>query len=318
MLNRKKVLLTVISPIFNEQDSIELLYKDLKKELIILGEKYEVIFVDDGSSDGSPQVLERLARRDKLIKVISFNKNYGQTAAITAGLSEANGKIILFIDSDLQNDPADFKLLLKKIDEGFDVVSGWRKNRKDPYFTRVLPSNVANRLISFMTGVKIHDFGCTLKAYKREYIMNIRLYGEMHRFIPAYAAQNGALISEVVVRHHSRKFGHSHYGLWRIIKVIFDVSTVKFLSDYSSKPLYLFGSFSVVTFFLAIVIFLFVVVRVVFFAGGWISPMILLSGIMVILSFQFFLIGLLAEILVRIYFESTNRVPYVIKKTMNI
>lgn len=313
-----KIQLSIISPVYNEEQNIKLLYDKLKKVVGRLALSCEIIFINDGSNDQSSQVLAKIATTDKLFKVIEFRRNFGQTSAITAGIKNTSGDIIVLIDADLQNDPDDIVKLLSKINEGFDVVSGWRKDRKDAFFTRVLPSIIANKIISRIVGVNLHDYGCTLKAYKREIIKNITIYGEMHRLIPAYAAFEGAKITEVVVKHHPRKFGKSNYNLWRIVKLLFDLSTVKFLNDFSTKPLYLFGTFGLSIFALGFLVFLFVVVRVVFFAGSWISPMILLSGLMALLSIQFILIGLLAEILIRIYFESQGKTPFSIKRTINL
>lgn len=314
----KKCQISVISPIYNEEKNIPTLYDGLKNVLDKLGQSYEIIFINDGSRDRSSEILARIASADRLIKIIEFAKNYGQTPAITAGIKSASGKIVILIDSDLQNDPNDIPELVKHIKGGYDVVSGWRKHRKDPFLSKVLPSRVANKIISMVVGVNLHDYGCTLKAYKRDILKNFNLYGEMHRFIPAYAAQSGAKIIEVPVNHHPRKFGISHYSLWRILKVLFDLSTIKFLNDYSTKPLYLFGGIGLSFFFFAVSLFFLVAARVLFFHGGWISPMILLSGLMVVLSFQFILIGLLAEIIVRIYFESQKKSPYIISKTKNL
>lgn len=314
---QKKIVLSVITPVYNEKDNIRILYERLTSELKSLNVGYELVVVDDGSSDGSQKLLEKIAGKDKKVRLVIFRKNFGQTAAIAAGIDYSKGRWIVLIDADLQNDPRDIKRLLAKAKEGYDVVSGWRKNRKDPLFTKVIPSKVANFMIAFLTGVRLHDFGCTLKLYKREFISTEKLYGEMHRFIPAYAFMGGARITEIEVKHYPRVHGKSHYNLSRTLKVFFDIFTVKFLSDYSTKPLYLFGGVGVFTFIMAVIIFSFVVIRVTVFNGGWISPMILLSGVMIILSFQFLLIGLLAEMLTRTYFESTNKTPYIISKKVN-
>lgn len=317
MVRKKGLDLSVISPVYNEDRNLPLFYKKLKNELGKLVLSYEIIFVNDGSSDRSSQVLQLLSDKDKSVKMIEFARNFGQTAAISAGVRSAQGKVIVLMDSDLQNDPKDIKKLLEKLQEGFDLVSGWRKNRKDPFLTRTFPSTVANKIVSLVTGVKLNDHGCTLKAYKDEIIKKMNLYGEMHRLIAAYAVLNGAKIAEIPVSHHPRKFGKSKYNFWRVIKLLFDLLTVKFLNDFSTKPLYLFGAGGILVFLLGIIIFIFVTVRVVFFQGSWISPMILLAGLLVVLSFQFVLIGLLAEILVRIYFESQKNPPYVVTRKLN-
>lgn len=318
MQKKQNLSLSVVSPVYNEEKNLPLLYQKLRDELNGLCKNWEIIFVNDGSNDKSGQILDTLSKKDKSIKVIEFARNFGQTAAIAAGIKAASGNVIIFIDADLQNDPKDIKKLLDKINEGFDVVSGWRKDRKDKFFTKILPSKVANKLISIVTGVNLKDYGCTLKAYRKDALKNFTLYGEMHRLIPAYSVLNGAKITEVVVTHHPRKFGKSNYNLWRIIKVLFDLLTVKFLNDFSTKPLYLFGALGLLFFVIGVFTFVFVVARVVLFGGGWISPMILLSGLLVVLSVQFILIGLLAEIIVRTYFESQKKDPFVINRTINL
>lgn len=309
--------ISIVSPVYNEAKNLPIFYRKIVDSLKELKVEYEIIFINDGSFDKSGEVLLEFAKKNKKLKVIEFTRNFGQTAAIQAGIKLSSGKVIVLIDSDLQNDPEDIKKLLLKIAEGYDVVSGWRKKRKDPFLTRTLPSLVANKLISLIVGLNLHDYGCTLKAYRREVLDNFTLYGEMHRLVPVYAAFSGARITEVIVRHHPRKYGKSHYNMWRVFKILFDLLTVKFLHDFSSKPLYLFGMTGLAVFGVGIVMFLFVVVRVILFSGGWISPMILLSGLLVVLSFQFILIGLLAEIMVRVYFESQDRKPYVVKRKIN-
>ncbi len=318
MSTSRKSYISAISPIYDEEENVQLHYQKLSKILSILPYKYEIIFVNDGSTDGSSKLLSKIAESDTRVKIIELNRNYGQTAAISAGIAHATGEIVVLIDSDLQNDPNDIPSMLDKIKEGYDVVSGWRENRKDSLITKKIPSVVANWIISFVLGVNLHDYGCTLKAYRKEVLNNFNLYGEMHRFIPAYAALTGAKITEIPVNHYPRKFGKSHYSLSRVVKVIFDLITTKFLHDFSTKPLYFFGTMGLMIFLLGILLFVLVTIRVIFLQGGWISPMILLSGLMIILSFQFIFIGLLAEILIRIYFESQKKTPYIVKRTMNL
>ena len=234
--------LSLVIPIYNEEESLPLLFDAIHNALDSLPRTWEVILVDDGSRDKSLDVLRDLAKKDpKHIRVVAFRRNFGQTAAIAAGIDHAKGEIIVLLDADLQNDPADIPMMLDKLDEGYDVVSGWRVNRQDTYITRTLPSNLANGLISRVTGVELHDYGCTLKAYRREVLTGFRLYGEMHRFIPVFAHAVGAKIVEVPVHHHARQFGEAKYGLERTFKVLLDLFTVKFLLSYSSKPIYLFG-----------------------------------------------------------------------------
>ena len=237
--------LSVIIPLFNEEESIEPLYAKLIAALSSLHKSYEIIFVNDGSSDRSYEILSQLAGRDKNIKLIQFRRNFGQTAAMSAGFDHASGKIIIPMDADLQNDPADIHLLLAKLDEGYDVASGWRKERQDKEPMRIVTSKIANWIIGLFTGVKLHDSGCSLKAYRAEMLQGTRLYGEMHRFIPALANLMGARICEVPVSHHPRAYGKSKYGFKRILKVLLDLITVKFLADFSTKPLYMFGGIGV-------------------------------------------------------------------------
>ena len=238
--------LSVIAPVYNEVENLPILHQALHQALDDLGYPWEVIMVDDGSSDGSREVLESLAEKDPhYVRVVELRRNFGQTAAIAAGIDHAKGDIIVLIDADMQNDPADIPNLIKKVDEGYDVVSGWRHNRQDKFLTRKLPSRMANWLISVVTGVHLHDYGCTLKAYRSEIITDFRLYGEMHRFIPAYADSVGARITEVTVTHHPRVRGQTKYGLSRTFRVILDLFTVKFLISYAQKPIYLFGGLGV-------------------------------------------------------------------------
>jgi glycosyltransferase involved in cell wall biosynthesis len=283
------------------------------------GLRYELVFVDDGSTDGSGEELERMAHRDpKRIRVVQLRRNFGQTAAIAAGIDHATGEVIVLLDADLQNDPADIPMLLGKIDEGFDVVSGWRVDRKDVWLTRRLPSNLANALISWVTGVRLHDYGCTLKAYRREALQGFRLYGEMHRFIPAYAGNVGARIVEVPVRHHARRHGRTKYGLERTIKVLLDLLTVKFLMSYASKPIYLFGGAGALLILPSLLVLLFLMVRRVVLGVSVLgSPLFQTSTMLVILGFQSILMGLIAELLVRTYHESQAKPTYNVRRVIN-
>jgi glycosyltransferase involved in cell wall biosynthesis len=235
-------MLSVVIPAYNEEENVPILYEKLKKVLDSLGEDYEIIFVDDGSTDGTYQRLKQLAEKDSRLKVIRFKRNYGQTAAMSAGFEHAKGDVIITMDADLQNDPEDIPILLEKLKEGYHVVSGWRKDRKDPFLSRKLPSMIANWLISKITGVHLHDYGCTLKAYRAEVVKDLELFGDMHRFLPALTKRGGAKITEVVVRHHPRMFGKSKYGIGRTVRVLLDIMLVKFLNEYINKPLYMFGS----------------------------------------------------------------------------
>lgn len=308
--------LSLVIPVFNEQDNLPLLFQALNDAIPPLGLSWEVIFVDDGSRDKSLTVLKEQAVRDpEHVKVISFRRNFGQTAAIGAGIDHAAGDIIVLLDADMQNDPADIKMLLAKLDEGYDLVSGWRKHRKDNAITRNFPSMLANRLISYVTGVQLHDYGCTLKAYRRGALQGFRLYGEMHRFIPVFANSVGARITEVPVNHHPRKFGKTKYGLERTVKVVLDLFTVKFLVSYGAKPIYVFGGTGMLLIAASISLFVYLLIRRFFFLVSVLgSPFFQLSVMFFILGFQSILMGLIAELLVRTYYESQEKTIYVIRE----
>ncbi len=311
---------SVVIPVYNERENLPLLYEKLQGVLSRHPWTWEVVFVDDGSTDGSTEVLTQLARQDpEHVRVLVLRRNFGQTAAIAAGVDHARGGVIVLMDADLQNDPEDIPRLLDKIEEGADVVSGWRKDRKDPFLTRVLPSRIANALISKVTGVPLHDYGCTLKAYRRDILQSFRLYGEMHRFIPAYAAAVGARIVEIPVRHHPRRFGRSKYGLGRTLKVLLDLITVKYLISFSQKPIYLFGGMGLVLLVPGWLLLLFLIVRRIFWQVGILtSPLFLISLMFIILGFQSILMGLIAELLVRIYHESQGKPIYVVRQKLNV
>ncbi len=310
---------SIILPVYNEEENLPILFQQIFAVLNNLEQEFEVISVDDGSSDGSYKVLQELAQKEPRIKVISFRRNFGQTAAISAGIDNSRGEIIILMDSDLQNDAKDIPRLLKKLDEGFDVVSGWRKNRYDAALKRKLPSAIANRIISFVTGVHLHDYGCTLKAYRRGVFSQARLYGEMHRFIPAYAYWAGAKITEMEVTHHPRIYGKSKYGLGRIVKVLLDLTTVKFLSSYSTKPIYIFGGVGFVSMLGGILSGILVLYHKWFrkiYAHR--NPFLLLALFLFLVGLLFLMLGLLAELLVRIWYESQGKTTYAIKDTVNI
>src|SRR5215471_9964181 len=243
--------ISVFLPVFNEEPNLKPLHEKLDRALRQLGRSAEVIYVDDGSTDRSLGVLREIAAGDPRVRVIALRRNYGQTPAMAAGIDAARGEVLIPMDADMQNDPADISRLLEKIDEGFDVVSGWRKNRKDPLITRKIPSQMANWLISRIGGVPLHDYGCSLKAYRRESLADVQLYGEMHRFIPIYASWSGARVTEIPVEHHARTMGKSKYGLSRTIKVVFDLMTIKFMASYQTKPLYMFGFAGLTTFIIS-------------------------------------------------------------------
>ena len=259
--------LSVIIPVYNEEESLPVLHSALQQALSDSGLTWEAIYINDGSQDGSIQVLERLAEEDPgHTRVVDFRRNFGQTAAIAAGIDYSQGQIIVLMDADLQNDPLDIPMMVEQIHQGYDVVSGWRANRQDAFLTRILPSRIANWLISTVTGVHLHDYGCTLKAYRREVITGFRLYGEMHRFIPAYASSVGASMIEVKVRHHARKYGKTKYGINRTIKVILDLFTVKFLLSYANKPIYLFGGTGILLMLISSIAMLLLAIRRVVFS----------------------------------------------------
>jgi len=317
-MSKKNIEVSVVAPLFNEQENITALYEQLTQSLVDKYE-FELLFVDDGSTDDGFSILADLSKTDPRVKVIRFRKNFGQTAALSAGFAHARGKIIVAIDADLQNDPADIPKMIDKLNEGFDVVSGWRKKRHDHAVTRLLPSKMANWLISKITGVKLHDFGCTLKIYRKEVLDETKLYGEMHRFIPALASWSGATIAEMVVNHRPRTAGVAKYGLGRTWKVLLDLITVKFLGSFSTKPIYIFGGMGFVSFLgslgsgLAVLYQKFISVQHLSMNR---NPLLVLTALLITTTIQFVLLGLLAELMVRTYHESQNRPTYVIKEIL--
>jgi glycosyltransferase involved in cell wall biosynthesis len=317
-MDKKGLDLSVVVPLLNEQDNIRQLYEQITRALT--GKyAYELIVIDDGSTDASLDILKQLQQKDQRLRIICFRKNFGQTSALSAGFAYARGKIIVALDADLQNDPADIPRMVAKLEEGHDVVSGWRKNRQDRTLSRLLPSKIANWLIARITGVKLHDFGCTLKAYRAEVLAETRLYGEMHRFIPALASWSGASICEMVVNHRPRTAGKAKYGLERSIKVILDLMTVKFLGSFSTKPIYIFGGLGIIC---GLGSFLSgaAVLYQKFISSSHLSmnrnPLLVLTAMLVTATIQFILMGLLAELLVRTYHESQNRPTYVIREVI--
>lgn len=310
--------LSLIIPVYNEAENLPILYDCIRTVLQSVQGIWEVIFVEDGSKDNSFDVLKSLVEKDpEHVRVVALRRNFGQTAAITAGIDYAQGEIIVLLDADMQNDPADIPRLLAKLDEGYDLVSGWRKDRKDDRLTRTIPSNLANRLISRVTGVHLHDYGCTLKAYRREVLEGFRLYGEMHRFIPVFAHSVGARITELPVRHHERKFGKANYGLDRTLKIILDLFTVKFLLNYSHKPMRLFGGAGMLLISGGGILLLYLFIRRTFEGIPVLgSPLFQLGIMFLILGFQSILMGLIAELLARTYHESQSKPTYTIRTVL--
>jgi len=314
-MGANQIAVSVVIPVFNEEENVPYLYSELKAVLDSLGQEYEIILVDDGSRDQTLSLLEGIQKKDGRVVVISLRRNFGQTAALSAGFDEAKGEVIVTLDADLQNDPADIPQLLEKAKE-YDVVSGWRVNRQDPFLSRRLPSMVANSIISKVTGVHLHDYGCTLKAYHREVVKGIRLYGEMHRFIPAIASWMGTSITEMPTHHRPRRFGRSKYGMSRIIRVILDLITVKFLISFSTKPIQFFGLLGILSVLGGIVISLYL--SVVKLMGQEIGgrPLLLLGVLLIILGVQLVAMGLLGEMLVRVYHETQPKPIYVVRKIL--
>ena len=308
--------LSIVIPVFNEEETLGLLHDGLIQALADQPYTWEVVFVDDGSRDRSFSILHSFVELDPdHFLLVGLRRNFGQTAAIAAGIDYAQGEVIILLDADMQNDPADIPMLVAKIEEGYDVVSGWRVNRQDKFITRRLPSRLANGLISWVTGVKLHDYGCTLKAYRREVLTGFRLYGEMHRFIPAYAGYVGAKIIEVPVQHHRRRFGKTHYGLERTVKVMLDLFTVKFLISYSNKPLYLFGGTGMVLMLIGLGTLLALMIRRLGFGiSPFSSPMFPAALLFMVMGFQSLLMGLIAELQVRTYHEAQSKPTYTLRR----
>jgi glycosyltransferase involved in cell wall biosynthesis len=303
--------LTVTIPLFNEAENIPPLYERVRHALDALGRHWELILVDDGSSDGSAALLDKIAQDDARVTIIHFRRNYGQTAAFMAGIDHAHGAIVVPMDGDLQNDPDDIGKLLAKLDEGFDVVSGWRKDRQDHAIKRNLPSRIANTLISRVSGVRLHDYGCSLKAYRREVLDGVKLYGEMHRFVPIYAAWNGARVTEIPVQHHPRLHGESKYGLERVVKVVLDLLVVKFLFRYANKPIYVFGGFGFLSILAGGTASIWALALKLFKGTAFIqTPLPLLAVFLGALGVLSILMGLLAEMQNRTYHESQGKSVY--------
>lgn len=314
----KDVALSIVIPLFNEEGNIEPLYREIKEALEGLGVEYEILTIDDGSSDDSFTLLKRLHEEDSRVRVIRFRRNFGQTAAFAAGFDAARGEMVVTLDADLQNDPADIPGLLAKLEEGYDVVSGWRIERKDPLLTRRLPSMAANWLISEITGVRLHDYGCSLKAYRREVVKNIRLYGELHRFIPALASWMGVQVTEIPVNHRSRGSGRTKYGLSRTIRVLLDLLTVRFLLSYSTRPIQIFGLLGFLSFLIGGALLAYLgFVRVVLQQPIADRPLVLLAILLTMVGVQLVTMGLLGELVVRTYHESQEKPIYAVREVLD-
>lgn len=312
-------MISVTVPVFNEEQSLRLLYEKVRDVLDGLNRLWELIFVNDGSSDSSATVLDSLAREDSRVKVVHFRRNFGQTAAMMAGFDYACGNIIIPMDGDLQNDPADIPRLIAELERGYDVCSGWRKNRQDAKLSRRLPSVIANRLISIISRVHLHDYGCTLKAYRKEVVKGIKLYGEMHRFVPIYASWHGARVTELPVNHYPRKFGSSKYGLERTLKVVLDLIVIKFLDRYAQKPMYIFGTVGFASLAVAFVAASYALYLKFFDRVSLIqTPLPLLVVLTILIAMMCFLMGLLAELLTRTYHESQDKSVYLVASTRNL
>jgi glycosyltransferase involved in cell wall biosynthesis len=308
----KDLAVSVVVPVYNEESNVEELHARLAA---VLDHDVEFIFVDDGSVDQTYERLVDVARRDCRVRLIRFRRNFGQTAALSAGIDHARGRIIVPMDGDLQNDPRDIPRLLAKLNEGYDVVSGWRVHRQDSLHRR-LPSVIANKLVSWISGVRLHDYGCSLKAYRRDVLRDVRLYGEMHRFVPIYASWQGARVTELPVDHHPRTRGKSNYGIERTLKVVLDLVVVKFLSSYATKPIYVFGGFGVLAFLLALVAFGWMVYYKVTGLKSFIeTPLPLVVVMLLLVGCLSLLLGLLAEMTVRTYYESQGKRTYAIRET---
>ena len=309
--------ISVVIPVFNEVEGLPALYETLCTALAALPQSAEVVFVDDGSRDGSADLLEALASGDPRVSVIRLRRNYGQTAAIMAGIQHSTGAVIIPMDADGQNEPGDIPLLLAKLNEGFDVVSGWRKQREDKALTRRLPSVIANRLISLVMGVRLHDYGCTLKAYRREVLQDVRLYGEMHRFIPVFASWEGARVAEVAVRHHPRRFGKSKYGLGRVMRVLLDLLTLFFIGRAMDRPMQFFGKVGAGALAASVLAFAWaLVLRFSFDTSLVQTPLPLLAATLGLSGVLFLLLGIMSEIMSRTYFEAQGKAPYKIRSVM--
>lgn len=310
-----EVEISILIPVYNEIENLDLLYERLVEHLDALGQSYEVILVDDGSTDGSPDRIARLCQKNPHFALVRLNRNFGQTAAMAAAIDHSRGRVLITMDADLQNDPADIAKMLERFNEGYDLVSGWRRRRQDPWFSRTLPSRIANAMISHYTGVALHDYGCTLKVYRADLLRQLNLYGEMHRFLPALLAHLGARITEIEVNHHPRHAGKTKYGIGRTGKVLLDLLTVMFLGTYATKPIYLFGGFGLMLMLGGVLSFsAMIYLKYVAYVSMISTPLPMMTAMLVILGVQFLMMGLLAELVVRTYHESQHKKIYVLRQ----
>jgi glycosyltransferase involved in cell wall biosynthesis len=310
--------ISVVIPLYNEEESIPELYQKLTAVLEEYNRPYEIIIVDDGSKDGSFPLLRQLALEDQRLQVVRFRRNFGQTAAFSAGFDHAHGEVIITMDADLQNDPRDIPKLMEQMDAGYDIVSGWRKDRQDRFLDRKLPSIIANRLISNVTDVRLHDYGCSLKAYRREILRDVHLYGELHRFIPALASQVGGAVTEVPVNHYARKFGTSKYGISRTVRVVLDLITVWFLGSYATRPLHVFGTLGLLSSAIGtLFIFYLTFVKYIYLEDIGTRPLLLFAVLLIVVGVQFITMGLLGEMIIRTYHESQNKPIYIVREVVN-
>ena len=307
--------ISVVIPLYNEEESIPDLYTGLTAALDSYGRSYEVIIVDDGSRDRSFALLREIAQRDPRFIMIRLRRNFGQTAAFSAGFKQARGEVVITMDADLQNDPRDVPLLMAKMEEGYDIVSGWRKDRQDRFWDRRLPSMIANRMISNVTDVQLHDYGCSLKAYRRDVLQHVRLYGELHRFIPALASQVGGSVTEVPVNHHARQYGRSKYGIGRTVRVMLDLITVWFLGAYATRPIHVFGTAGLLSAAAGVLIGIYLSLLKIFLdqdIGG--RPLLLLAVLLVVIGVQLITMGLIGEMVIRTYYESQDKPIYYVRE----
>ncbi len=310
----KRNSLSVVIPVYNEEENVPLLYAEIKKVLEGVESKHEIIFVNDGSTDKSLTKLKDLRKKDKTVKIISFRKNFGQSSAISAGFDHSSGDYVITLDADLQNDPADIPKILDKLDEGYDIVNGWRKDRKDS-LTKKIPSFFGNKLISFITKVKLHDYGCTLRGFKKDVVKNLKLYGEMHRYIPAIASRMGIESIEIPVNHRERKFGKSKYGLGRTVRVILDLISIKYLLSFSYRPLQVFGSLGLFMMSVGVVTGVYITYEKYFLNKSAARPLLTFTVLLLFLGFQIITLGLIAEMLTRVYHEGLNKNVYTIRES---